>query len=262
MLATVVAASGAGGVARAAGFDITFGAGRVEGEFLSEDTQALDDVYFEIDLGGTSSRVTIRTAYVRLDRTGNVTFSPEGPIVLGAGGPGRPPWQTIDAGDSASGFGDVLVRTQTWLFKAGAGNRPMVALVADFKWATAEKSEGLGTGEHDYGGGLDYVQPLGKMFQIRAEAFYRFTGSPDDVDFNDRLRLAAGFAILGARTAWRLGYDTVTPILDEVPLYDAAGVATGVVEVDDYEVVRGEAAFRNDSSPDIGFGLAFASKAL
>jgi len=80
-----------------------------------------------------------------------------------------------------------------------------------------------------------------------------------------------------AHTAWRLGYETVTPILDEVPLYDAGGVAIGTAEVEDYEVVRGEAVLKNkaggsfkiwalaglnDSSPDIGFGLTFASKAL
>ena len=151
-----------------------------------------------------------------------------------------------------------------------------MTLVADFKWATADETEGLGTGEHDYGAGLDYVQPFGKMFQIRGAAFYRFTGSPEGVDFEDRLRLAAGFAVMTARTAWRLGYETVSPILDEVPLYGPLGVAIGTAEVEDYEVVRGEAVIRNqvggsvklwalaglnDSSPDIGFGLTFASKA-
>jgi hypothetical protein len=54
--------------------------------------------------------------------------------------------------------------------KAAAGNKPTLAFIADFKWATADQGEGLGTGEHDYGAGLDYVQPLGKMFQIRGEA--------------------------------------------------------------------------------------------
>jgi hypothetical protein len=265
------------GEARATGFDLVFGGGRVEGAWLGDEDVALDDLFLQVEFGGPTSRVSIRAPYVRIDRTGNQTFSPEGPIVLGAGGFGRPPWQENEAGESASGFGDVLVRTETWLVKSGPGNKPTVSLVADYKWATADEAEGLGTGESDYGGGFDYLQPLGKRFQIRGEAFYRFTGSPEGVDFKDRLWLAGGFAILGAHTAWRLGYETVSPVLDEVPLYDASGVAIGVAEVEDYEVVRGEAMFRNqaggsvkiwglvglnDSSPDIGFGLAFASKAL
>jgi hypothetical protein len=78
-----------------------------------------------------------------------------------------------------------------------------------------------------------------------------------------------------AKTAWRLGVDC-DAILDDVPLYDTAGVP-GTVEVENYEVVRGEAVLKNqacgsikiwalmglnDSSPDVGFGLTFASKAL
>src|SRR5262245_1459900 len=176
------------GQARAAGFDLVFGAGRVEGSWQGDEDVALDDLYLQVEFGGPTSRVSIRAPYVRMDRTGNQTFSPEGPIVLGAGGFGRPPWQEREAGESASGFGDILVRTETWLVKSGPGNKPTVSFLADYKWATADESEGLGTGESDYGGGFDYLQPLGKRFQIRGEAFYRFTGSPEGVDFKDRLR--------------------------------------------------------------------------
>jgi hypothetical protein len=277
LLAVVLAGVVAGGEVRASGYDVAFGAGHIDGTFLSDNDQALDDLFLQLEFGGAGSRLSIRAPYVRINRTGNVTFTPEGAVVLGAGGEGRPPWQTSDAGDTASGWGDVLVRSETYLTKAAAGNHPTLSLIADFKWSTADQGDGLGTGGNDYGAGLDYVQPLGKMFQIRGDAFYRFTGSPEGVDFNDRLRLAAGFGILTAHTAWRLGYETVSPILDEVPLYDAAGVATGIVEVEDYEVVRGEAVLKNqaggsvkiwalmglnDSSPDVGFGLTFASKAL
>jgi len=277
LLAIALAGVMAGGEARAGGYDVMFGAGHVDGTFLSDDDQALEDLFLQLEFGGAGARMSIRAPYVRINHTGNVTLTPEGAVVLGAGGFGRPPWQTSDAGDSASGWGDVLLRSETYLMKSGAGNKPTLIMVADFKWATADQGDGLGTGENDYGAGLDYVQPLGKMFQIRGAAFYRFTGSPEDVDFNDRLLLAGGFGIMTANTAWRLGYETVTAILDEVPLYDPAGVSIGAIEVEDYEVVRGEAVLQNkaggsikiwalmglnDSSPDVGFGLTFASKPL
>src|SRR5262245_3032190 len=230
--------------ARASGFDLVFGGGRLDGNFLSDNGQALDDLFLQVEFGGPSSRMEIRAPYVRINRTGNVTFTPEGAAILGAGGEGKPPWQESDAGDGVSGWGDLMLRWRTYMIKSGGGNRPTLALVLDYKWATADEKHGLGTGENDYGGGLDYVQPLGKVFQIRGSAFYRFTGSPEGADFNDRLSLAAGFGIMTPHTAWRLGYETVNPILDEVPLYDASGVATGVAEVEDYEVVRGELVLR------------------
>lgn len=276
-LAAVLVLAFARREARASGYDLVFGGGRLDGNFLSENDQALDDLYLQLEFGGPSSRLELRAPYVSINRTGNVTFTPEGAAILGAGGEGKPPWQESDAGDGASGWGDLLLRMRTYMIKAGAGNRPSLALVLDYKYATADEKKGLGTGENDYGGGLDYVQPLGKVFQIRGAAFYRFTGSPQGAEFNNRLSLAAGFGIMTAHTAWRLGYETVNPILDEVPLYDASGVATGVVKVEDYKVVRGELVLRNqaggsmklwaltglnDSSPDIGFGIAFASKAL
>jgi hypothetical protein len=276
-LVAVLALAVAPPEARASGYDLVFGGGRLDGNFLSDNGQALDDLFLQVEFGGPSSKIEVRAPYVRINRTGNVTFTPEGAAILGAGGEGKPSWQESDAGDSASGWGDLLVRWRTYMIKAGGGNRPTLALVLDYKWATADEKHGLGTGENDYGGGLDYVQPLGKVFQIRGSAFYRFTGSPEGVKFNDRLSLAGGFGIMTAHTSWRLGYETVNPILDEVPLYDANGVATGVVKVEDYKVVRGEMVLRNqaggsmklwaltglnDSSPDIGFGIAFASKAL
>jgi hypothetical protein len=62
-----------------------------------------------------------------------------------------------------------------------------------------------------------------------------------------------------------------------VPVFDATGAATGLTTgVSDYRVVRGEFVYRsgaggstrifvlaglNDSSPDLGFGLSFASRA-
>jgi hypothetical protein len=62
-----------------------------------------------------------------------------------------------------------------------------------------------------------------------------------------------------------------------VPVYDATGAPTGVTaSVADYRVVRGEFMYRsgaggstriyllaglNDSSPDLGFGVSFASRA-
>ena len=121
------------------------------------------------------------------------------------------------------------------------------------------------------------MQPLSKAFQILGAVSYQWMGSPEGVDFDNRLRIELGFGIVTSRTNWRLVGENVTPALSEVPVYDSTGVATGAtMSVDDYRVVRGEFIYRsqaggstriyvltglNDSSPDLGFGLSFASRA-
>jgi hypothetical protein len=101
-------------------------------------------------------------------------------------------------------------------------------------------------------------------------------GSPQHVDFKDRLRILLGFGIVTNRTRWRVTGESVAPVLDEVPIYDAQGVATGLMQhVDDWRVVQGEFVYvssvggstrftvltgLNDSSPRLGFSLTFASR--
>jgi hypothetical protein len=102
-------------------------------------------------------------------------------------------------------------------------------------------------------------------------------GSPEGVEFKDRLRLEGGFGLVTSKFHWRLVGESVSPVLDEVPVFDVAGLPTGLLaEVEDYRIVRGELVYRssaggstrfyvltglNDSSPDIGFGLSFSSRA-
>jgi hypothetical protein len=262
--------------ARAAG-DLLFGADRIQGGFLSDDHLGLDSVWVQGEWGNASSRFVARVPYVRVDNTGMLTFATDAPIVLGAGGPGKPPWQTEPAGEAASGLGDVLVGVRNQLMQSGKGYRPALSLEIDYKWATGDKDKGLGTGEADYGAGLDYVQPLSKSFQLLGAVAYRWMGSPEGVKFDNRLRLEIGFGFLTKHSVWRIAGESVTPPLSDVPVYDASGAATGATaSVADYRVVRGEFMYRsgaggstriyllaglNDSSPDLGFGVSFASRA-
>lgn len=262
--------------ARAAG-DLLFGVDRLQGGFLSDDHLGLDSLWIQGEWGNASSRFVVRAPYVRVDNTGMLTFATDAPIVLGSGGPGKPPWQTEPAGESASGLGDVLVSVRNQIMQSGKGHRPAILLDIDYKWATADKDKGLGTGEADYGADLDYVQPLSKAFQILGTASYRWMGSPEGVHFDNRIRIEIGFGIVTAHTNWRLEGVSVTPVLSEVPVFDTTGAATGATTgVSDYRVVRGEFIYRsaaggstrifalaglNDSSPDLGFGVSFASRA-
>lgn len=257
--------------------DLTFGIDYQQGPYLGDADVGLGELYILAEAGSPSGRISLRVPYTRIDRTGLVTLGADGPIILGAGGPGKPAWQESEADTSEADLGDLLLRYEMPLTRAGRGNKPAFTFYLDYKYGQADEKKGLGTGESDWGGGIDYTQPLGKVFQLLVAGSYHFMGSPEGVEFKDRLRLLGGFGLVTSRITWRIVGESVSAVLDEVPVFDAAGLPTGaLLEVEDYRVARGEMVYRsnaggstrlyvltglNDSSPDIGFGLSFSSRA-
>lgn len=277
LFSLIFPAVAAGGASQALAItpDLTFGVEYQQGPFLGEADAGLGEAYLLAEAGTEMGRIGLRIPYARIDRTGLVTMASDAPIILGAGGPGKPPWQETDPESEASDLGDLLVRYDTYLVRSG-GKRPALTFVLDYKYGMADEKKGLGTGESDWGGGIEYVQPLGKVFQLLVTGLYTFMGSPEGVKFEDRLHLSAGFGLVGRRMTFRVVGEHVTPALEEVPVFDTVGVPTGeLLEVEDYRVVRGDFVYRsnaggstrlyalvglNDSSPDIGFGLSFSSR--
>src|SRR5262245_45215849 len=93
----------AGSPARAASTDLLFGLERLEGEMLSDESRTFDQLVVQAEFGGAGSRLQIRVPYVRLDRTGNVVQTADGPIIVGAGADAPLPWQSSTAGEGESG---------------------------------------------------------------------------------------------------------------------------------------------------------------
>jgi hypothetical protein len=272
ILVAVLACATAG--AQAAAVDFRLGAAIYEGEFGGFESVRLEQFPAEMVVRRPTSRLTLSFPYVRVDRTGNVTLTADGPVVLGVGGPGRPSYQTSAAGASESGPGDLLLRQETVLLKAGKGGKPFVSFGLDLKLPTADQGKGLGTGKRDWGAGLSYVQPLGKVWQILADASYRFMGDPEGIDFQDRLRTAAGFAIVFERVAWRAIVENIPPVLEQVTVFDPGGTPVGIREVEDRRTARLDLTFRSaaggttrlgvsrgltDSSEDLGLFLELSS---
>jgi hypothetical protein len=254
--------------------DFRFGFVVWDGDFGSAESPRLVQVPFTWVLAKPASRLTVTATYARIEQSGNVTLTADGPAILGAGGPGRPAWQTTAPGSDANGAGDLFVTQELFLSVAGKGKRPFVALSLDVKIPTADEDEGLGTGERDWGIGLSYVQPVSRSWQILGEAGYRFMGDPEGVDFDDRRRLAGGVAAYTRRTQWRLLGEEITPLLDEVPFYNALGVPTGTLTVEPRRIARldltirshlggttriGVTAGLNDGAEDFGFYLELSS---
>jgi hypothetical protein len=253
ILALVAIATG--GAAFAAAGDLRFGVVGFQGDFAGDDQVRLEQVPIDLVLTRPGHRLTLTLPYDRIDHTGKITLTSDGPVVLGAGGPGRPPYQTSAAGGAEAGLGDITLRDDIFLLRAGKGKRPAITWVLDIKWPTADEKRGLGTGRRDWGAGLSYMQPLGKRWQILAEGLYRFMGDPRGIDFNDRLRLAGGVAIVTSQGTWRAMLENMPPVLDRVPVFDASGSPIGMQEVQDRRLVRLDVTARSQSGGTTRLGV-------
>jgi hypothetical protein len=224
-IACAVAACGA---ATAAAVDFRFAVDQMQGEFDSLDKVKLTHIPLEMSFGGLSSRFTIRIPYVRLSRTGNVVLTADGPAVIGVGGPGSPQYQTSPAGASESGLGDVILRDETYFLRTGRGKTPALSLLLDYKWATADEKKGLGTGEYEWGAGINYVQPLSVRWRMLVVGIRRFMKGSTGMDFRDRWLTTLGLEAVTTKSLIRIKFENQTALLGEVPIYDSTGTWTGL----------------------------------
>jgi hypothetical protein len=99
-------------------------------------------------------------------------------------------------------------------------------------------------------------------------------GSRDGLDTDDRVRLLAGFALVGRKSTWRVTFENITPAVDPIPVYDALGVPIGMLEADDYRIARLDLTQRSgrggttrltltkgltDAAEDLGFAIRFST---
>ncbi len=86
-------------------------------------------------------------------------------------------------GGTADGLGDVLLRG-AYTFAPLVRWMPFVDVAAIIKFPTASRSQGLGTGEFDYGAESEFFWSLDK-FTPFANLGYRFLGSPPGTDLDN-----------------------------------------------------------------------------
>jgi len=121
--------------------------------------------------------------------SGTVVGGIDGGIVIGGhgaiGGHGKRQRQTTE-----SGLGDVVAGV-SFALDTLWGFGPLVDLTAKTKFATADETRGLGTGENDYSLQVDIANSYGR-FTPFGTLGYKFMGDPPDFDLNDVLFASAG----------------------------------------------------------------------
>jgi hypothetical protein len=138
--------------------------------------------YFSGDYGtSTNTKITYVPVYAKY-KTGNlnlkltvpyISVESSGALVSGGTVIGSGTGSTVKR---KSGPGDIWAEGR-YRYR-GTGNTPDVSPYAKIKFGTASRADGLGTGETDYEGGLDFEWAVGMDVFPFLEIGYRFVGSP------------------------------------------------------------------------------------
>src|SRR5262249_8071220 len=101
-----------------------------------------------------------------------ISVTTEGQVVLVEGVPngrgrGGPAGNRVTHG----GLGDMVLKGRYYLLQEG-DYAPSIDAVAKIKFPTASRSEGLGTGEFDEGGSLEFTKTIQERYLALADAGY------------------------------------------------------------------------------------------
>jgi hypothetical protein len=145
--------------------------------------------------------------------------------VVGAGEPIILPGETRAQRRTASGLGDIVANLGYGIIDGDNGL--YLDAIGKIKFATADETKGLGTGENDYALQADASQTIG-AFTALATLGYRFVGDPPGIELRDvwfgtlgaAYRIAAGMSV-GAFYDARQSTSPGTPYAREVTAYFA-----------------------------------------
>lgn len=99
------------------------------------------------------------------------------------------------ATSTQSGLGDIVARAGYDLMRDDP--QPFdLTVVAKVKAPTASRDKGLGTGEFDAGGGLEFGKLVSSGWTVLAGAYFTAIGDPPGSDLNDQVALDLGVSRL------------------------------------------------------------------
>jgi len=180
-------------------FQLKFGAGYDQGDFGTSETT--HTVYAPVTLRylGEHFDVGVTASLIYLDSPRDVTVVDGRPTVTGQA-TGR---------DQVAGIGDTIIRARYFLVDdPGPGSwyggfAPFVKV----KLPTGDEDRGLGTGEYDFGLGVEFDKQFADIFFIFGDVSYTFMGDPPGQNFRDRPGASLGLGV-------RLGTVTASAMLD------------------------------------------------
>jgi hypothetical protein len=239
------------GAAQDAGVDVRFSTG-VEystGKYGGADD--IEELYMPLTFRVGLGRIGFRLTAPFLSVT-----APEDTIITD---PDAEPLPGSGATVTESGLGDVMGALTLYDLYVSDDASFVIDVTGKIKFATADETKGLGTGENDYTMQFDAYRFFDRL-SLQGSAGYRLRGDPPGVDLNDVFLASVGGAwLVSDRTMVGMYFD-----------YRESSISGS----DDVQEISGFASFRlsrawrmelyaftglTDSSTDFGGGVLFST---
>lgn len=113
--------------------------------------------------------------------SGDVVFVGNAPNRSGRGGAG-----------SSQGLGDIYLAGKYYFMDRSKTGDISISPAATLKLPTADEDEHLGTGEPDFGIGLENSVTLDERWSLYLDIYYTFIGDPPHIDYNNEFGVSVG----------------------------------------------------------------------
>lgn len=165
-------------------FQLKIGANYEQGDFGTRHKTKTLIAPVTLKYLGESFEIGLTTSYTRLDSVGGVSIVGGRPVPTSGETPGR---------TTQDGPGDTYLEGRYYLIDDPGPGSPLPAFTpfAVLKIPTADEKRNLGTGEFDYGFGLEVEKQLAAFF-VFGEVSYTVIGSPPRQRFRDEPGATAG----------------------------------------------------------------------
>jgi hypothetical protein len=234
-------------------FQVRIGPSYDEGDFGTSETTRTFFLPVTLKYLGDKFDLGVTMSFVSIDTPGGVTIIDGAPVPTDEGGGRR---------RTDSGFGDIFLRGRYFLVDDPGPQSPLPALspFLRLKIPTADEDKGLGTGEPDFGFGLELDKTFGNVI-VFGDVGYTIIGDPPDQDFRNRpaaslgagMRLSDLVTLIGLvdwRRAIVSGRDDALELVGVVTLR-----LTPTIAVSPNAFVG-----LTDGSPDFGIGVELSYK--
>ncbi len=173
-------------------FQLKIGPSYDQGDFGTRDTTRTFFLPVTLKYLGEWFDLGVTGAFVLVDTVGGVSLIEGAPTRTATAQAGR---------QTNAGIGDTLIKGRVFLVDDPGAQSPLPALTpfAKVKIPTADEDRNLGTGETDYGFGLEVDKQLGSFF-LFGDASYTVIGSPPGQDFRNRPAASFGAGMKVAKS--------------------------------------------------------------
>lgn len=160
-----------------------------QGDYGTADTTRIFALPFTLRYLGDNWDLSVTMSYLRVDSVGAVTFVAGQVVAVDGGAAGR----RVD-----EGFGDIVLKGRYYLLEDSGEpiSLPSITPLLRLKLPTAPSPE-LGTGEPDFGFGVEFDKTFGRSFIVFGDLTYTIVGEPPGQNFRNRpgFSIGAGYRV-------------------------------------------------------------------